>query len=487
MDIGTLGLVTISDFKAVELAELRLQENGQFVSLEGDNGVGKSTVMDAIEVLFNGGKLPEGLIRKGKKEAEIKAQFSGGYVAKRRIRKSGKGEQKVELSITDKTGAPVASPNKVLKELFSGFITPAKMAHSTGAALHYDVCSMLGVDTLTHEQEIETLERKLTEANAMVKAQGHKEMPSEERPDVPPFDQAYYDRRADQLADMRQLDAKRDILAAEMSQINRQIEALKLQLKDAEERIETIGPLNELEPLEEEVAGMKETRDKRAHAEELIKAWDHFDDWHEGFDSATALATVAKTALGEARGRLFDVYTNADAPANVRVTADRKVLIAEDLWENAAFSDRMKAATLLMLNSLEDGKLPLVFIEHGESLNSSKRLEIAAEAIKHGATVFMEIFKEEKKELVIRMQDGDPLLLGDETLDVIGAPIRDIPKVVAKELANLPSAPENKPIVQLVPDEIAAPLDVPPDVPAGFELSGNGAPDYGAPPEIELF
>ena len=55
-DLGTLALLQINDLKSIDVAEIKLSEGGEFITLEGDNGVGKSTVMDAVETLFNGGK-----------------------------------------------------------------------------------------------------------------------------------------------------------------------------------------------------------------------------------------------------------------------------------------------------------------------------------------------------------------------------------------------------------------------------------------------
>jgi chromosome segregation ATPase len=459
MDIGTLGLVTISDLKAIELAELRLQENGQFVALEGDNGVGKSTVMDAIEILFNGGRLPDGIIRKGKKEAVIEAQFSGGYSAKRRIRTTKKGDQVVELTLEDPTGAPVPSPGKVLKDLFEGFITPAGMAHSTGASLHYTACQMIGVDDQDLGSALMSAEERQREANAVVKAQGEREKPIEPKPDITPFDQKYYDEMTDVRSELREklldMDHKKD----QVRQLKRQIEKMKLEVDMLETHLlEYDRTAEELEKVEEYCAGAKEDRDKRAHAEHLLQEWERYEDWLQGMNSATEKATKAKAAVDIIRRDIRELYAKAQGPGGVTVTEDRKVLINGELWENCAFSDRMKAATLMMLGSMPEDKIPLVFIEHGETMNSAKRLEIAAEAIKQGATVFMEIFKEEKKELTIRMEQGD--------------------------MANLPS---RSAIQAPVVEEAAKVLDGPGQDLEGLTPTDNAPPDYGQPPEIELF
>ena len=42
-----------------------------------------------------------------------------------------------------------------------------------------------------------------------------------------------------------------------------------------------------------------------------------------------------------------------------------------------------------------------MFIEHGEAMNSEKRMEVAKATIESGATVFIEVMKEDIKELRI--------------------------------------------------------------------------------------
>lgn len=408
MEMGKLIELQINDLKTIDLVELTLNEKGELVELIGDNGVGKSTVIEGIESLFNGGALPPGLVRDGKTEAIIEGKFSEGYRVKRRIRKNTKGMQVASLEVFRPDGAKISAPQAVLKEVFESFAAPAQIANSTGVSLYDAVVPLLPIDIEKYTGGIESAQRALTEANAVVKAQGQKDKPSDPKPDVPPFDQAYYDRRADELADARALDAKRDMLVADAEQIKRRIKELQLMLASAEENIETIGK-PDCDALEVEVANMKEARDKRAHAEHLLHEWDVYEDWFAGMNSASKTAVFAKDTLVNLRSERSAAIAKAVAPGGVTVDEERNVFVDGVIWKNCAFSERLKAAILMQLAGIPEGKLKLVFIEHGESMNRIKRQEVAKAAIEQGATVFMEIFSEDVKELTIKSQTAvDP-------------------------------------------------------------------------------
>jgi hypothetical protein len=409
MNMGKLGLITISDLKTIDLVELQLNEKGQFVSLEGDNGVGKSTVMEGIEVLFNGGKLPEGLIRDGKKEAIIEAAFSKGYVAKRRIRKKKTGEQVATLSLTDPTGAPVDAPAQVLKDLFAGFLTPARVANSTGATLYNEVRSMLPIDIEKEEKALAAYKGEVTEARVELKMVGFMEKPAEPKPEVPPFDYDTFNELGDAITDMNnlhqeQVSRKRKSLDLEeriengrllLNQLMEQHVSLKKEIDAAQESLKTL-PI-----IQDEYSRMKEARGLNAHAADILGEWEHYEDWIKNHDHSENKYNSLLKRQKEAERGIKKVFAEAIGPGGVEVTEDRLVLVNKRQWETLAYSERMNVAALLQIAALPEEKLPLMFIEHGEAMNSEKRMEIAKAAIDAGATVFMEIMKEDIKELKI--------------------------------------------------------------------------------------
>ncbi len=447
-NMGKLGLVTISDLKTIDLVELDLGADGQFVALVGDNGVGKSTVMEGIEVLFTGGQLPEGLIRHGKKEALVTAAFSAGYTVKRRIRKSAKGEQKAELVITDPSGAPVPSPSAVMKELFAGYMSPARLASMEGASLYKEVVKQLPVDVAALENEVNLSAALLSDVNAESRVLGKMDPPADERPEIPPFDMDSYDLKSEKVSTLRSISSDIDHKREQALRLNDQVTRLTLELTSIRGDIETLeGDIKELPELEDEVAGMKEARDKRAHAEHLLKAWEDYDAWNEKADAFQTKAQAADKEHRAATDKLRKELAGAVGPGEVTVDESREVYIAGSPWLNAAFSERLKAAAILQINSLPDGKIPLMFIEHGEAMNTEKRLDVAKAAIEAGATVIMEIMKEDVKELRIRSETAvDPKWAkGKPAPATTDAALEEYKTPTDKPKANLPSPPPPPP------------------------------------------
>ena len=55
-----MNTVSIQDVGPVLQFEMALPDGGGLVVIEGDNGIGKTTVLHTAEVLCNGGSIPEG-------------------------------------------------------------------------------------------------------------------------------------------------------------------------------------------------------------------------------------------------------------------------------------------------------------------------------------------------------------------------------------------------------------------------------------------
>lgn len=104
--------LTITNFKGIEHLTA---EVGKLTVVAGQNGAGKSSVLDALRCVFDGGHNPA-LIRQDSDKALIALEIDNGVTITKTItRKSS------ELSVTDPEGREVKSPKRFVEGLAEGF------------------------------------------------------------------------------------------------------------------------------------------------------------------------------------------------------------------------------------------------------------------------------------------------------------------------------------------------------------------------------
>jgi len=110
----TVSKVVVESIKGISYAELSLSGRALTV-LRGMNGSGKSSLLDAISLVFSGGSDPS-LIRQGAKSGKVMIELSDGTVIKKA--QSQKGSQ---LVVTTADGETVKAPQAYLQELAASF------------------------------------------------------------------------------------------------------------------------------------------------------------------------------------------------------------------------------------------------------------------------------------------------------------------------------------------------------------------------------
>lgn len=105
----------VENFKILKVVNIRL--DGESIVIGGDNGQGKSSVLDAIWVALKGFAVaPPKPIRKGEEECRIKLDL-GDYVITRKIIDKGEGKTTTTFKMVTSDGLIVPSPQRVLDEL----------------------------------------------------------------------------------------------------------------------------------------------------------------------------------------------------------------------------------------------------------------------------------------------------------------------------------------------------------------------------------
>lgn len=132
----TVSRIEIEQIKGVEHVTLNLAGKS-LVVIRGSNGTGKSSILDAISSIFEGGSDPS-LIRQGAKSGRVRIELSDGKVIDKQ--QTAKG---ATLKVTDQNGEQVDKPQTFVDSLaasFSfdplGFIRADKKKRADFAAQH---------------------------------------------------------------------------------------------------------------------------------------------------------------------------------------------------------------------------------------------------------------------------------------------------------------------------------------------------------------
>lgn len=107
-------LLKLKNFASIREAEYQF---GKFNIITGKNGQGKSSVLNAIKYLFNGGDEAE-IVRHGENEGEVVVVLDDGSKARRRIAPSSTSEK---LSLKDSEGNDVKKPATAVKSKFDAY------------------------------------------------------------------------------------------------------------------------------------------------------------------------------------------------------------------------------------------------------------------------------------------------------------------------------------------------------------------------------
>ena len=103
--------VEIRDIKGIEHLDLKV---GSVTTISGANGVGKSSVLDAIKAVFEGGHDP-GLIRRGAEQGSIEIHLSDGVTIKKRIT-----PKQSTLTVRAADGSIIRAPKRYVDRLAGG-------------------------------------------------------------------------------------------------------------------------------------------------------------------------------------------------------------------------------------------------------------------------------------------------------------------------------------------------------------------------------
>lgn len=162
MKTNGIHIVELRAENVKRLKAVRLKPDGKSMVIGGNNGAGKSAVLDSIVMAFGGaGTIPPEPVRRGEKRAKIEHKLDNGMTVRRTFTATGG----TELEITDADGLRLSSPQKILSELFGDLAFDPMAFDRMGEREKVEVLKKLvGADFVSLDRKRQALYDRRTEA-----------------------------------------------------------------------------------------------------------------------------------------------------------------------------------------------------------------------------------------------------------------------------------------------------------------------------------
>jgi len=409
MDIVQLEIRNVMAIQAVRIAP----PHGKAVVLGGDNGAGKSSVLDSIMFALGGSAgIPAKPIRDGESEAFIEVNL-GECVVTRRITQRGQ-----TLEVRDQTGGKIKSPQAFLDALIGPIaFDPVAFCREPPAKQADVLLRLAGVNKAALEQAVAASEAARREANRIA-SDAAKEVAAfgpRPNPGEAPGDEADIRRRietgdtiAKLAADARRkheenvrsrnaTNEKASTLQSELADLDDKRMALQKLLehtRDVARRLDEEVAESEIEALEAE-GRVKPTADLvqeldavRRHAAIVTKVGE-YDRKVTVRDAAKAKAEAADAAVEAARGTLRDALAKASYPLEgLRVDTSGEVRFRNVPLEQCSSGERIRVAAQIAMAL--NPTLRLMLVRDGAFLDDGAFAELVAQAETNGHQLWIE-------------------------------------------------------------------------------------------------
>lgn len=373
----------------------RLDFDGQhLIQIRGENGAGKSTVLDAVKYLFQGTKeIPADVVQHGEAKAEIVGTLDE-YVIRRVIKSDGKSTLTVEQH-----GGKIGSPQKFLDTIAGKFLDPQWFSELPGPEKKNVLMDYLNLDLSTYDEKIAQAEQDRLLCGRELKSIGRSESVEkveevslsalmQERQEIIRFNQEQEEIQEE--IDKKVLDLKSEIVkGADLihapEDFLSHLDWLKEWIPQRTQKIKELPqpkPFKDLKEIEEKIDNAEEHNKKAAAYTAYIQQKEKHDAKQREYDTLNK----AVKALRQEKAAMLK---NADLPVKGLEITDTGLSHDGITDENWSDSQSMKISLLLSLAF--SGELRTVYIKRGESLDSDSLQKLKSLAEKKDFQVIMEI------------------------------------------------------------------------------------------------
>lgn len=421
----TITRLEIVDFKRIEAAAIDAT-TGKPIVLTGDNGQGKTSILDSIlwALTRSGTDKP---IHAGSDQATVALTLSNGTATTYTVRRRQNEKGGHYLDVLDAEGGKVASPQKFLDSLVGNLAFDPEAFTRLKPKEQADALRLaVGLDTADIDEEAKTVFSQRTEANRAketaeklykacpVAAGGPRE-----------------------IASVTDLIAKRDKLAAEHAETGKKVDAhhqaqreveattriitdLEAQLKQA--KIRLAQEQEEVKKTAEAAhAAVEATAGHQAQIQEIATQLENIDAANaeaqahnraledreakqKAYRDAVARWTLLDNRLKELNAAREERIAACKFPVEGLAIQDDTVTVNGVPFADLNTAERIKLSALIAM--AQNPTLKVVFIREG-ALISRQNLAVLAElAEQHGIQLWMEVFSETPRDSGFHIVDG---------------------------------------------------------------------------------
>jgi DNA repair exonuclease SbcCD ATPase subunit len=413
----------VDSFKRLTAARVEPTTEG-LVPIQGQNGHGKSSLIDAMLAALGGAKASPGEpIHTDAHGGSVELDL-GEIVVRRRYTRDSGGASKSKLEVVAKGGGPLKSPQAVLDALTGHFadpvafleLKPQEQARTVLAVLgltdelerlesvhdgHYARRRDLNRDRQRLEKSVETLELEVRELGL-----------SEEAEDVsaltPELEEVLEHNRALQ-ADEIELAR----LQGEGQRIASRIEELRAELAQAEEDRERVAgewkakkaeladrAHRDPEPIRARIKAAEANAEARARVEVLENARSDFRGAEEAWKEADAAVEASKAEIAE-------LLERADMPVQGMAydAREKRLELMGVPFEQASQAERLRAAAGVAMAG--QPRIRVLFVRDASLLDSASLRLLTEAAYAQGFQVFAEIVADESDGVGVWVEDGE--------------------------------------------------------------------------------
>jgi DNA repair exonuclease SbcCD ATPase subunit len=382
-----LNTLSVRNIKGIKWVDIDFQSLGHAIVIAGKNGAGKSSLIDAIQYLFAGGRaIPDDVIRHGEQEATINATLEDGSTIEKTFTPTG-----VRIMVKDPQGIPLTSPQTILNKLILSenkiplLFDPNQFASLPAKDMLEMLKTTLGIDTNEQDTAYQEFYDKRGEANRDLKKAQHARESLNPPTNIPSYNMEELlnerKRRETNAVIIRQ---RQDKLQACRDRIAELKEELQQQEAKEREIIETPLPIRE--PVEE-IDNLIKEAETAATARAVIEQATKLDQEISALQQDIAGYENTMEKIKEAKKDALKKVETFPIPG-LKIT-DTGITINDTLPENLSQGEKLRLGINAAIAMQPE--LKILLVRDASVLDEDSLQEVIHDAEKHNTTILLEV------------------------------------------------------------------------------------------------